>query len=318
MGQMQMGESGQRKMKSRDPRRVFLESHIERGDSSSSGDTVKVDGMVPLDPRKAEGSLAVKATAEAPGRNDKETIQASKQGANIAPPQFVAGLSASSSPQVVICEPLVNSDGGHMVSGPVTDGSAGDVPTDAEVISVPSESVSQELPEQQQKDKSTAANVGPRKPKGSPSQWGASQVHPHLEQLLGDLSEEDRRSVQLERQRRMEEQDRMFSAGKLCLVLDLDHTLLNSAKVLILLVLQVSLVCFQLNRTLWSGLEGFGNITTFWVSKFSTHLLCILMWFSSQRSSRSGISGSGWQRVRKETGLLETVWKEGSCTDFPT
>jgi RNA polymerase II C-terminal domain phosphatase-like 3/4 len=30
----------------------------------------------------------------------------------------------------------------------------------------------------------------------------------------------------------MEEQERMFSARKLCLVLDLDHTLLNSAKVL--------------------------------------------------------------------------------------
>jgi RNA polymerase II C-terminal domain phosphatase-like 3/4 len=53
-----------------------------------------------------------------------------------------------------------------------------------------------------------------------------------MEQLLGTLDEAERFAVKQERERRMEEQDRMFSAGKLCLVLDLDHTLLNSAKVI--------------------------------------------------------------------------------------
>jgi RNA polymerase II C-terminal domain phosphatase-like 3/4 len=70
-----------------------------------------------------------------------------------------------------------------------------------------------------------------RKPRFGPSHWGGSDMHRDFEQLLEDLDEVQRVSIQNERKRRMQEQDRMFSAGKLCLVLDLDHTLLNSAKV---------------------------------------------------------------------------------------
>ncbi|KAG0555421.1 hypothetical protein KC19_12G168000 [Ceratodon purpureus] len=69
-----------------------------------------------------------------------------------------------------------------------------------------------------------------RKPRFGPSHWGGSDMHRDFEQLLEDLDEVQRVSIQNERKRRMQEQDRMFSAGKLCLVLDLDHTLLNSAK----------------------------------------------------------------------------------------
>lgn len=78
----------------------------------------------------------------------------------------------------------------------------------------------------------TVDSLLPRKPRVGPSQWGGGQVHPDMEQLLGTLDEAERFAVKQERERRMEEQDRMFSAGKLCLVLDLDHTLLNSAKVI--------------------------------------------------------------------------------------
>lgn len=70
-----------------------------------------------------------------------------------------------------------------------------------------------------------------RKPRFGPSHWGGSDMHRDFELLLGDLDEPQRVIIQNERKRRMQEQDRMFSAGKLCLVLDLDHTLLNSAKV---------------------------------------------------------------------------------------
>ncbi|CAM6083422.1 unnamed protein product [Calypogeia fissa] len=222
------GETGQRKMKPRDPRRAFLGTYVEKGDSSG-GDTLNADGMVAVDPRTGEVGPVVRATTEVPSRKDKEMIQAPKQGANLAPHFMEKMTTVPGIPPVIASEQLVSSESVKGVSGPVTDGGVGDDSLDVEDISVPSESCSQEFPEPQ-KDKSTTAIVAPRKSKGSPSQWGASQVHPHLEQLLGDLSEEDRRSVQLERQRRMEEQDRMFSAGKLCLVLDLDHTLLNSAK----------------------------------------------------------------------------------------
>ena len=52
-----------------------------------------------------------------------------------------------------------------------------------------------------------------------------------FDEFLRDLTEEERRQVVEERRRRMREAEEMIKKGKLCLVLDLDHTLLNSAKV---------------------------------------------------------------------------------------
>lgn len=54
---------------------------------------------------------------------------------------------------------------------------------------------------------------------------------PHVDALLSGLSEKERAAVELERRRRLGEQERMLAVKKLCLVLDLDHTLLNSATV---------------------------------------------------------------------------------------
>lgn len=51
-----------------------------------------------------------------------------------------------------------------------------------------------------------------------------------VEHLFDGYDDQQKAAIQRERARRMEEQKKMFSARKLCLVLDLDHTLLNSAK----------------------------------------------------------------------------------------
>ncbi|XP_027349829.1 RNA polymerase II C-terminal domain phosphatase-like 3 [Abrus precatorius] len=51
-----------------------------------------------------------------------------------------------------------------------------------------------------------------------------------VEHLFEGYDEQQRAAIQRERARRIEEQNKMFAARKLCLVLDLDHTLLNSAK----------------------------------------------------------------------------------------
>ncbi|XP_061367031.1 RNA polymerase II C-terminal domain phosphatase-like 3 [Gastrolobium bilobum] len=51
-----------------------------------------------------------------------------------------------------------------------------------------------------------------------------------VEHLFEGYDEQQKAAIQRERARRMEEQNKMFAARKLCLVLDLDHTLLNSAK----------------------------------------------------------------------------------------
>ncbi|XP_076885556.1 RNA polymerase II C-terminal domain phosphatase-like 3 [Bidens hawaiensis] len=61
-------------------------------------------------------------------------------------------------------------------------------------------------------------------PSQSHNAWG------DVEQLFGRFDDEERAAIQRERSRRMEEQKKMFADRKLCLVLDLDHTLLNSAK----------------------------------------------------------------------------------------
>ncbi|XP_058753657.1 RNA polymerase II C-terminal domain phosphatase-like 3 [Vicia villosa] len=51
-----------------------------------------------------------------------------------------------------------------------------------------------------------------------------------VEHLFEGYDEKQKAAIQRERSRRLEEQNKMFAARKLCLVLDLDHTLLNSAK----------------------------------------------------------------------------------------
>lgn len=58
-----------------------------------------------------------------------------------------------------------------------------------------------------------------------PCTWG------DVEHLFVGYDEQQKAAIQRERARRIEEQKKMFAARKLCLVLDLDHTLLNSAKV---------------------------------------------------------------------------------------
>ncbi|KAA0039851.1 RNA polymerase II C-terminal domain phosphatase-like 3 [Cucumis melo var. makuwa] len=61
-------------------------------------------------------------------------------------------------------------------------------------------------------------------PSRSQGAWG------DLEHLFDSYDDKQKAAIQRERARRIEEQKKMFAARKLCLVLDLDHTLLNSAK----------------------------------------------------------------------------------------
>ncbi|KAI7724732.1 hypothetical protein M8C21_004609, partial [Ambrosia artemisiifolia] len=66
-----------------------------------------------------------------------------------------------------------------------------------------------------------ASGVGPSQQHNT---WG------DVEQFFGRFDDQQRAAIQRERSKRMEEQKKMFADRKLCLVLDLDHTLLNSAK----------------------------------------------------------------------------------------
>lgn len=64
----------------------------------------------------------------------------------------------------------------------------------------------------------------------SPDSWG------NLQHIIDGYDDKQRAAIHKERARRIEEQNKMFAVRKLCLVLDLDHTLLNSAKVYCALV----------------------------------------------------------------------------------
>jgi len=54
-----------------------------------------------------------------------------------------------------------------------------------------------------------------------------------VEHLFEGYDDQQKAAIQRERARRLGEQKKMFAARKLCLVLDLDHTLLNSAKAIL-------------------------------------------------------------------------------------
>jgi RNA polymerase II C-terminal domain phosphatase-like 3/4 len=71
-----------------------------------------------------------------------------------------------------------------------------------------------------------------------------------VDHLLGGYDEQQKGLIQKEKARRIEEQRELFRARKLCLVLDLDHTLLNSAKVLMVFLA----CCFKLFNSLQSPL----------------------------------------------------------------
>ncbi|KAE8023769.1 hypothetical protein FH972_009433 [Carpinus fangiana] len=78
--------------------------------------------------------------------------------------------------------------------------------------------------EDQQSGTSSAPEVGATIACRSQNAWG------DVEHLFEGYDDQQKAAIQRERARRIEEQKKMFAAHKLCLVLDLDHTLLNSAK----------------------------------------------------------------------------------------
>ncbi|KAJ6705176.1 RNA polymerase II C-TERMINAL DOMAIN PHOSPHATASE-LIKE 3 [Salix purpurea] len=71
---------------------------------------------------------------------------------------------------------------------------------------------------------STTQPFGSQNVASQPNTWE------DVEHLFEGYDDQQKAAIQRERARRIEEQKKMFAARKLCLVLDLDHTLLNSAK----------------------------------------------------------------------------------------
>ncbi|XP_057529184.1 RNA polymerase II C-terminal domain phosphatase-like 3 [Amaranthus tricolor] len=77
-------------------------------------------------------------------------------------------------------------------------------------------------------DQRTGSGLKPEEVATGRPQWQNSWGD--VEHLFEGYDDQQKAAIQQERTRRLDEQKKMFASRKLCLVLDLDHTLLNSAK----------------------------------------------------------------------------------------
>ncbi|KAJ7010148.1 hypothetical protein D5086_000576 [Populus alba] len=195
-------ESGKIRMKPRDPRR-FLHNHSLQRAGSLGSEQFKTTTLTP-------------------------TTQGTKDDQNVRKQEGLAEL-----------KPTVPPD----ISFPFTKS----LENIADILSVSQASttppfISQNVASQPMQTKServdgkTGISISDKKtgPASSPEVVAASSHSQNtwkdVEHLFEGYDDKQKAAIQRERARRLEEQKKMFAARKLCLVLDLDHTLLNSAK----------------------------------------------------------------------------------------
>ncbi|CAL8993577.1 unnamed protein product [Prunus brigantina] len=195
-----MDESGKVRMKPRDPRRALHGNALQK--SGSLGHEQFRNIVPPLSSiqgnkdnlnGQADKKLVTAQSLDAPDI----TRQFTKNLKNIADIMSVSNVSTS---------PAIASQ--SVSSQPV--------PIKPERIDL--------KPEEQRPESISASEAAAAGPSRSPVMWG------DVEHLFEGYDDQQKAAIQRERTRRIEEQKKMFAAHKLCLVLDLDHTLLNSAK----------------------------------------------------------------------------------------
>ena len=181
-------------MKPRDPRRILHTNSFQRSGSSGS-EQLKTNAQ------KQEDQTETKSITHSVNPPDI-SLQFTKNLKNIADLMSASQASMSQTvPQILSSQPIqVNTDRMD-VKATVSD-------------SHDQQTASGSKPE--------SAAAGPSQPQNT---WG------DVEHLFDGYDDQQKAAIQRERARRIEEQNKMFAARKLCLVLDLDHTLLNSAKV---------------------------------------------------------------------------------------
>ncbi|XAR64337.1 Phosphoprotein phosphatase [Bertholletia excelsa] len=201
-------ESGKIRMKPRDPRRILHNNSFPKGATFGSDLSQTNASSIPssqemkgyLNPKKQEDQSEKKSTPSQSTIPPDITWQFTKNLKNIADIMSISQASnapvplnpASQSAQVLLDRMEIK--GVAPESGNLNNGSSSS-----------SEEVAAGSSQQQ-------------------NNWG------DVERLFEKYDDQQKAAFQRERTRRIEEQRKMFAAHKLCLVLDLDHTLLNSAK----------------------------------------------------------------------------------------
>ncbi|KAF6138012.1 hypothetical protein GIB67_041885 [Kingdonia uniflora] len=91
---------------------------------------------------------------------------------------------------------------------------------------------SQEIPVMTYKKDMNTVTAEPNETpsEGAPGSSQSQTTWKNVEHLFQEYNDKERATIHIERAKRIEEQNKMFATKKLSLVLDLDHTLLNSAK----------------------------------------------------------------------------------------
>lgn len=206
------------RMKPRDPRRALLGSILEKSktlalaaaksESTSAASSSGASNLVAQVSGDASGTTSLPISTHDP--TDK--------------PLGVVNMIANAWPSSLVKNenlPVIGSSGMPQVSDAISSNSRpDDLSRASKVTGVETKMAVIKPPSKFDLNVSAAANPKQQ----SINHWD------HLEPLLEGLDERQKQAVRQERARRIEEQSRMFVAKKLCLVLDLDHTLLNSAK----------------------------------------------------------------------------------------
>jgi RNA polymerase II C-terminal domain phosphatase-like 3/4 len=202
---------GKIRMKPRDPRRILHGNALQKGPSLGNEQlknilppTSSTQGSKDnLNAQKQEGQADTKSVPSQSVTVPDIARQFTKNLKNIA---NIMSVSQASSTLPIISQNI-----------------------SSEVVQVKSDKVDKKAAgsnsEEQQSGTSSAPEVGAAIACRSQNAWG------DVEQLFEGYDDQQKAAIQRERARRIEEQKKMFEAHKLCLVLDLDHTLLNSAKV---------------------------------------------------------------------------------------
>lgn len=200
---------GRIRMKPRDPRRI-LHNMVQKNEAIVS-EQAKPNGAPSSDPQSSKDGLAIREQGEqaqasglsAQSANVQDvTQQFAKNPKNLG--DISSTLQSSTTPSAApqsISQPIAFDKLNKVDPRPAA-AEANDPNTVSGVTSEGSTAGATQLP----------------------NPWG------DVDHLLDGYDDQQKAAIQRERARRIAEQNKMFAARKLCLVLDLDHTLLNSAK----------------------------------------------------------------------------------------
>ncbi|XWS68754.1 hypothetical protein CRYUN_Cryun04dG0119200 [Craigia yunnanensis] len=206
-------ESGKIRMKPRDPRRVLHGNVLQRS-VSMGPDQLKTNGTALI--------------SSIQGSKDNDNLNAQKLECQAEPKPTESHLAPPPDITQQFTKNLKNIADIMSVSPPLTNLPVVSQNLVSQPLQIKSDSMDMKTvvsnSEDQQTGTGSAPEVGATCPPCSQNTWG------DVEHLFERYDDQQKAAIQRERARRIEEQKKMFAARKLCLVLDLDHTLLNSAK----------------------------------------------------------------------------------------